>query len=214
MLDPRINPTRAIASRQPSRRGSRITRSPPFGSRTGMAAESIRWREWMLLSSISYVMRERRDTSHPDPQRQRRDPLGLPFSSCFFCCRCTRILLDMISRVFHNALWRKDSLYGATRIAPEVKASNSLGPWKARLTIFQGLSNPGGSRPVPWDSAERRGHFLCPKVGHLGLIYGAAWRATSCRVSTNSSAELVSWPRAAHGERRSARPQVNAAPAR
>lgn len=108
------------------------------------------------------------------------DPLGHPFLQLFWSVVDVpaEFFLDTITRVYHNAtLAEGQFVWRGTRIAPDAITSSPLLTVEGEADDISGLGQTRVAhdlcRRIP---VERRGHFLCPRVGHLGLIYGTAWR--------------------------------------
>lgn len=183
-LDPRINPTRvdSLARSLPMAwfENHAITTVP--ASRTGHGRRVYpAGAEWMMLST--YLFRHCASGGELLTKilyDDGGDPLGHPFLKLFFSVVAVpaEFFLDMIVRVFHNAaLVEGQFVWRGTRIAPEVIASTSLLTVEGEADDISGVGQTRVAHDLcPGIPAERHGHFLCPKVGHLGLIYGAAWR--------------------------------------
>ncbi len=108
------------------------------------------------------------------------DPLGHPFLQLFWSVvdLPAEFFLDTIARVFQNATLAEGQFaWRGTRIAPDAITSTPLLTVEGEADDISGLGQTRVAhdlcRRIP---VERRGHFLCPRVGHLGLIYGTAWR--------------------------------------
>lgn len=108
------------------------------------------------------------------------DALGHPFFRLFFSIDDVpaEFFLDTVARVFHEAALADGQLaWQGTTITPERITGTAL------LTIegeADDISGPGQTQ-IAHDlcagiPAERRGHLLCLRTGHLGLFFGSRWR--------------------------------------
>ncbi|PZW36915.1 poly(3-hydroxybutyrate) depolymerase [Humitalea rosea] len=108
------------------------------------------------------------------------DAAGHPFAKLFFSIDDVpaEFFLDTVAQLFHRAALAEGQLaWQGTIVDPERVTETAL------LTIegeADDISGPGQTH-VAHDlcvgiPAERRGHFLCPHTGHLGLFFGSRWR--------------------------------------
>lgn len=86
--------------------------------------------------------------------------------------------LDTIARVFHDAALADGRLaWCGIRIAAEAITATALLTVEGEDDDISGLVQTQVARDLRSGiPAERRGHFRCPKVGHLCLIHGTSWR--------------------------------------
>lgn len=108
------------------------------------------------------------------------DAAGHPFSKLFFSIEDVpaEFFLDTVAQVFQQSALAEGLLvWQGTTITPERITGTAL------LTIegeADDISGPGQTR-IAHDlctgiPAQRRGHLLCPHVGHVGLFFGSRWR--------------------------------------
>ena len=84
--------------------------------------------------------------------------------------------LDTSTGAFRNATLAEGQ-FGSrgTRIVPD--AINSPLLTEEGEADISGLGQTWVAHDLCWRvSAERRAHFLCPRVGHWGPIHGTTWR--------------------------------------
>lgn len=108
------------------------------------------------------------------------DPVGHPFLKLFLSVADVpaEFFLDTIIRVFHDdALAQGRLTWRGTRVAPEAITHTALMTVEGEADDISGL----GQTRIAHDLClaippSQHAHFLCPHVGHLGLIYGTVWR--------------------------------------
>jgi len=183
-LDTRINPTR-VDSLTPTLRlewfeDYAITTVPAFRPGRGRRVYPG-GAELMMLST--YLLRHCASGGELLAKILRddgEDPVGHPFLKLFFSVVDVpaEFFLDTIARVFHDAALADGRLaWRGSRIATEAITGTALLTVEGEDDDISGL----GQTRVAHDlcsgiPAARRDHFLCPRVGHLGLMYGTAWR--------------------------------------
>jgi poly(3-hydroxybutyrate) depolymerase len=108
------------------------------------------------------------------------DPAGHSFIKSFFSTVDVpaEFFLDTIAHVFHRSdLSDGQLMWRATKVLPEVITETALLTIEGEEDDISGRGQTQVAHDLcPGIAAHRRGHFLCPHAGHLGLYYGTSWR--------------------------------------